>query len=246
MCCTFYYCVATMKCRECYVELTDKNWYPSLKLLHAYRCKDCCQKYQKIYRDGGYDQARQKRDRRRELRLSILDKLGGKCGGCGEYNHGVLQIDHKAGGGNRHIGRGNATSVKHRGSINYYLELDSWPVEWLRNGFQLLCANHNWLKRFENNEVPNGQDKYLFTLRGAVVNRLGGKCVRCGADDIRLLQVDHIDGNSSADRKLRRSPYIMKLLGLSDVELREKYQLLCVNCNWLKRWANKEADGAPI
>ena len=66
----------------------------------------------------------------------------------------------------------------------------------------------------------------------------GGQCAHCGIDDMRVLQFDHKTacGNTSA-RRLRTDS--VELLGklLSD---QDEYQLLCANCNWIKRCENSE------
>lgn len=71
-------------------------------------------------------------------------------------------------------------------------------------------------------------------LRLQVVAKLGGSCVRCGFSDWRALQVDHVNGGGKGDRanaKTYERFYVIVLadkLGL--------YQLLCANCNWIKRY----------
>lgn len=66
---------------------------------------------------------------------------------------------------------------------------------------------------------------------------LGNKCVRCGFDDIRALQIDHINGGGYKKVKIigRRKMYQTIALGKT-----EGYQLLCANCNWIKRVENRE------
>ena len=79
--------------------------------------------------------------------------------------------------------------------------------------------------------------------RTKVLARLGNKCVRCGFDDPRALQIDHVNGDAPSDpnsRPQRGGMYIFRLLKMSDEELRLKYQLLCANCNWIKRDENRE------
>lgn len=68
----------------------------------------------------------------------------------------------------------------------------------------------------------------------------GIKCKKCGFDDRRALQIDHINGGGSKNR--------LTQVGLrGDVKkYPEKYQVLCANCNWIKRCENKEAIGKPI
>ncbi len=73
-------------------------------------------------------------------------------------------------------------------------------------------------------------------IRMEVLKILGGVCVKCGYDDARALQIDHIDGGGTNEVK-RIGTYAMyrKIL-----ENPEGYQLLCANCNWVKRAENYE------
>lgn len=77
-------------------------------------------------------------------------------------------------------------------------------------------------------------------LRQQVFDLLGRRCVRCGFSDERALQIDHINGGGATERKTLNLPTMHKKI------LREKgvgYQILCANCNWIKRAENKEAGG---
>jgi hypothetical protein len=67
----------------------------------------------------------------------------------------------------------------------------------------------------------------------------GGCCVRCGMDNPLVLDIDHINDDGAAERKtgvhgwqlyrkLRRAGYP-----------RDRYQLLCRNCNWLKEMGRR-------
>lgn len=82
------------------------------------------------------------------------------------------------------------------------------------------------------------------------LTKLGNICVRCGFSDWRALQIDHKEGGSLADFETigcSSSSYIFLkyLLNLSEEELNKKYQLLCANCNWIKRYEKNEwrSDG---
>lgn len=78
------------------------------------------------------------------------------------------------------------------------------------------------------------------TLRGAVLKKLGDKCVKCGFTDVRALQIDHVYGGGV--REWRNSGYYTVYNKvLEDTEGR--YQLLCANCNWIKRYENNEVRG---
>lgn len=70
---------------------------------------------------------------------------------------------------------------------------------------------------------------------------LGGKCVKCGFKDVRALQIDHINGGGSQERKERDFKMnFHKHVLESFIRKENKYQLLCANCNWIKRFENKE------
>lgn len=69
---------------------------------------------------------------------------------------------------------------------------------------------------------------------------MGGVCCRCGFSDHRALQIDHINGGGCTELKsLDRKKYI-KIVSDSFLSGEKKYQLLCANCNWIKRFENGE------
>jgi len=86
-----------------------------------------------------------------------------------------------------------------------------------------------YMLRYSRKEYPR--------LRDAVVAKLGGKCQKCGYDsDRRALQIDHIDGNGRRERKtIGWRKFYGKILDDST-----NYQLLCANCNYIKRYDNEE------
>ena len=82
----------------------------------------------------------------------------------------------------------------------------------------------------------NGRNK----LRMKVIAMLGGKCNHCGFGDIRALQLDHIYGNGTQERKRLLTSYAIwkRALKVGNSE----YQLLCANCNVIK--AREEGEYA--
>jgi hypothetical protein len=70
--------------------------------------------------------------------------------------------------------------------------------------------------------------------RNEVFLLLGNKCRRCGFNDFRALQIDHINGNGIKDKKEKSGLYIKAVLK-EILAGSKKYQLLCANCNWIKR-----------
>ena len=84
--------------------------------------------------------------------------------------------------------------------------------------------------------------KQNIAIRKEIIEALGGVCVHCGFSDIRALQIDHVFGNGYRERMTLRG----SLVGYHRHVLNEikngstKYQLLCANCNWIKRYEKAE------
>ena len=63
------------------------------------------------------------------------------------------------------------------------------------------------------------------------------KCGHCGFEDIRALSIDHIDGGGAPHRKMTGNDIYgwLKRNGYP-----EGYQVLCMNCQLIKRQVNRE------
>jgi hypothetical protein len=78
-------------------------------------------------------------------------------------------------------------------------------------------------------------------LRIDVVNKMGNQCVYCGVSDVRVLQIDHINGGGRNEQKKYSTQGIYRrILQMSIDECKIHYQILCANCNWIKRYENHE------
>ena len=80
--------------------------------------------------------------------------------------------------------------------------------------------------------------------RVVLIQALGGCCVKCGyTDDIRALQLDHINGDGYKDRKEKGKAgkvyryYVNKL-----DEAKLILQVLCANCHAIKSIENRDHD----
>lgn len=93
---------------------------------------------------------------------------------------------------------------------------------------------------FNKQVVKNGSAarnrKYGMKLREKAIVKLGGKCIECGFNDHRALQIDHVNNDGYTERKLiqTRATYLNKVIK----DKTGKYQLLCANCNWIKKYNN--------
>lgn len=91
----------------------------------------------------------------------------------------------------------------------------------------------------------------LHTLRDECRTKLGNRCSNqhckwinedgtTGCTDQRCLQIDHVNGDGHKERKkfknCGRYGFYLKVLK----DRKGNYQLLCANCNWIKRYINKE------
>jgi len=82
------------------------------------------------------------------------------------------------------------------------------------------------------------QHKSNLRKRVEALLRLGGKCVRCDkGDDYRVLQIDHINGGGRRDVQLRGTVAAQRDVLKGNIE---GYQLLCANCNVIKKYEMEE------
>jgi hypothetical protein len=115
-----------------------------------------------------------------------------------------------------------------------------------RHREKLLEANRKY-SRENRGKINLSLKKYRRRLRKEALEKLGGKCSRCGFSDWRALQIDHIKGGGSRERKETKqaSEGLHRLILRTPLKtLFGKYQLLCANCNWIKKYEEKEIRNA--
>ena len=121
-----------------------------------------------------------------------------------------------------------------------------------------VLANKQWrlahreeLSKYMRTWNANNRDKVSKNKRLSIQRAktrafevMGNKCNRCGITDWRVLQIDHVFADRRADKHLighNICHYYKKVIDPVNVG---RYQLLCANCNWIKRVENKE-NGKP-
>jgi hypothetical protein len=78
-------------------------------------------------------------------------------------------------------------------------------------------------------------------LRFDAVHKIGDKCAHCGITDVRVLQIDHINGGGQRElKKISTQGIYRRILLMPIDECKKHYQILCANCNWIKRYENHE------
>ena len=129
----------------------------------------------------------------------------------------------------------------------YPERLNAYTKKWFKEnpGYK-----QQWVKDHPVN-VALSQKIYAQRMRSAVLELLGGKYMRCPFSDPRALQIDHVDGGGQQERRDRKHKGIGKkyynIVIESVLKGEGKYQLLCANCNWIKRVENNEIpNGSKI
>jgi hypothetical protein len=107
------------------------------------------------------------------------------------------------------------------------------------------CKETKSVEKFERN--PDGSirkhvckacygRKYRAQLKLEMLEVFGWKCQCCGEDNPHFLTLDHLDGGGSAHRAQYTSNNNEQIYSDARREgwPKDKYQLLCINCNWAK------------
>lgn len=116
----------------------------NLRFYHRHK-EEIRKKYGKDYYSKYYKNQRESLEKYRlELRMKVIEKLGGKCANPYNLDHGefsdikeCLQIDHVHGGGKKEHNR-------YKSGTSYLKKVLADTT----GSYQLLCANCNWIKRF--------------------------------------------------------------------------------------------------
>ena len=74
-------------------------------------------------------------------------------------------------------------------------------------------------------------------IRKELIYLMGGKCAVCGFEDYRALQIDHVNSDGSSHREKMYGNIVAyhKEIRESVISGEGRFQILCANCNWIKR-----------
>lgn len=98
--------------------------------------------------------------------------------------------------------------------------------------------NGDWRVNRSPSMTFESRKKKYYDKKQEVFDALGNVCNHCGHTDVRVLQIDHVNGGGSKEYKTKSgTSYLYHVLKLVDTG---QYQLLCANCNWIKRHTNDE------
>ncbi len=138
--------------------------------------------------------------------------------------------------------RGLTGTYKSNKSRKWAAYMRRWRAKNCVRASEISRAANAKLRKEKPMTVLRHHTKYNDRLRAEIVAFFGGCCAHCGFADPRALQMDHINGGGTADRKTNRLSlhYRWKLVTEQPVATRERFQLLCANCNVIKRHDRRE------
>jgi hypothetical protein len=203
----------------------------------------------KIYKEQYYElnkewilkEQKEKRENEYEKRLNekvnLINLFGGECVWCKKTNPDILVFDHIHDDGAEDRKKNKIRSTI--AIVKRELRRGS-SIETLKETYQLLCANCNALKQYKkyfdlpDNEITN-QQRYKIKIWKEAYNFFG-PCKLCGETDLKLLSIDHINGDGNAKRRDGErvgAGLLSKFRKMGWPEdIKEEYQLLCFNCHY--------------
>lgn len=103
-------------------------------------------------------------------------------------------------------------------------------------------------RQYETNwhEERAYQKEKMSRVKARLFDILGRKCsnpkclVLGGCTDVRCLQFDHINGGGTKEIREMGNSQMYRYYADHPEEAKKRIQILCANCNWIKRHENKE------
>jgi len=100
---------------------------------------------------------------------------------------------------------------------------------------------YSWSVRHPDRRRETSHKRRL-KIRAAILEAYGNsKCARCGCTDTRVLDLDHIGGGGNTHRRqLGANVNFYNTLYIQGFPDKDKYRILCRNCNWIAYLEQKE------
>lgn len=102
------------------------------------------------------------------------------------------------------------------------------------------CGNVGICKRSDGGWRCNKSSKLDYgKLKQVVYDHYGWTCATCGISDERVLSIDHINNDGGIQRRKIRGNTFLKWIIKNNFPT--DLQILCMNCQWIKRCETKQA-----
>ena len=82
---------------------------------------------------------------------------------------------------------------------------------------------------------------YKAGIKAKILALYGGQCCMCSFADPRALQLDHVVPPLEKTGEMLRGGIGLYIAILAGRRPKENFQLLCANCNWIKRHTHAES-----
>ncbi len=101
--------------------------------------------------------------------------------------------------------------------------------------------NIEWIKKQEQIKATSPSTRHRRKQKKKLYTILGGSiCVKCGMLDIRCLQINHKESSMKQDIKYMGSYKNVLKYYIDNPKMAKRcLQILCANCNWIKRYNDK-------
>lgn len=73
-------------------------------------------------------------------------------------------------------------------------------------------------------------------LRMRILEKLGGRCVNCGFNDVRALHIDHVNNGGREEARKFKGRGWSYYRHIENNLTTGEYQILCANCNTIKEF----------
>lgn len=122
---------------------------------------------------------------------------------------------------------------------------DFWKSRANKDGFHSWCKDCKYKAQTESDKKNYEQRlrrgrEYTQKLRKLALAKLGNVCCKCGVSDFRCIQIDHINGGGCKENKGGHKPHRLYRDIVNNPNANLIYQLLCANCNQIKKWEKLE------
>ena len=185
-------------------------------------------------RQKKYLQAKQTK---RTVKNQLFEILGGKhCRDCNEKREEVLSFDHLNNDGYED----RKKFYKHPDVMRaYYVN----NPDLAKKTLQVLCGNCNLIKRLIHNRTGFKINPETKVYKDKLYQIFDNRCSGCGFNNIGCLTLDHKNGKGRQERKSRFGGYYIrfyKYYSEHPEEAKQNLELLCFNCNLVKKHLNGE------
>lgn len=198
--------------------------------------EDHKEEIKKDYEENKYEICEERRRYSAILRLGALEHYSDSkmiCDVCGCDDIRVLEIDHIKNNGAEHrrkIGK----------KLHAWLKEHNYP-----EGYQVLCSNCNFSKEQKLRGYSTSPRAIRYhEIKIAVINHYSNgsmKCNNCDCTDLNVLTMDHINGGGHKHKREIKD-HIYLWLKRKGIDYPTGYQVLCMNCQNIKKRENNEQN----